>query len=228
LKILGDCLGKAYIAATTRKAALNSYPVSETYGTYIAVGRPIAFVRVSGGQPAAVERGSRKLTAVASGPIYVSTCKGNKRDIQVLTQMSRFGVCDEPAEERLIRVLFSHINALIFAADRYLHAPRDGGDAVSRARLAELISETIRRLGKFDPDELEDAVDVQFAQGIRAFANAEAGRMESLLAKLEELRIEAMRPTTGKKMLDAGFNLVKWLTEISVRTAVEKSIRPDG
>jgi len=228
LEDIGNALGAAYVAATTRRAELKRYPMAETFGTHVAVGNPMVAIRLSGDRPAIVGHESRRIYVPDCGTAHVAVCKSARRDIQVLVQESRFGTFDERPAERVIRVIFSHLNAFIFAASCYKGAFDMKGTGTDRKRLADLLANTMRRLGKFRPDELEDPVDRQFAESVRAFSEGHAGRLDSLLIQLEGLIVETQRPSTLARIADKGGRLVKWVAEIAVKEAVDKMIKPDG
>ena len=114
---IGNCarpLGLAYIMATTKKADLARFPATETYGAACALGDPMIHVRVSQDHKVAETRDRRDLEG-SEGKIFITSAERVAIRNNVVVQLSPYRVLEESPQERAIRVLFSHMNSLLFA-----------------------------------------------------------------------------------------------------------------
>jgi hypothetical protein len=228
LAAAGNSLCEAYVAATTRRRALMEYPIAEVSGVHVSVGPPIVFVRVSDDRPVIVGRNSRRIERGEDCDIRITSCTVGERPIQVVAQRSPYGALDETGTERTIRVLFSHLNALIYASARLARADPGRGDGIGRDRLAAFAQQTLERLEKIDPGGPEADSDTEFSAGVRAFAQAYAGRFDNLFVELERFIAEMRKPTRTRRTLGFAKDLLDIITSKIVEAMLRLAIKPEA
>ena len=220
----GEALGLAYLAATTKRSALAAFPIAETIGGTVALGPLSIHLRVSGGRGVQASRASRPVPWDAGEDLLLTTATGARRS-PVLVTRSEAGALDETAEERAVRVLFSHLNGLIFALSHFIQAEASLAGSIGRKRIVEAVRAAIERLGGFKPTGPQAAGDARFAAAIQAFGQAHAGRLDQLTTRLRELAAALGQPTGTDKVLGYLKSLVDLVVTTGVKTGVEAAIK---
>jgi hypothetical protein len=226
LERAGDALGRAYLVATTRRDALMTFPVNETYGRHVAVGPPVVLIRISDCRPVIVGRSSRRIEVEEGSELFVTSCKTGHGRFGVIAQTSVMGALFETSPERAVRVLFSHLNAVIFAASHAARADLGERGRAGRERIADLLDRTMRRLQELSESDEED--DQEFAAALGAFARAHAGRLDDLFATIERQSEALHRPATGKGLIAYGKSLLDTILKKAIEVGVEKALKPGG
>ncbi len=224
----GDALAAAYATATTRRPALMQYPLAETLGLHIAVGPPTIYIRVSDERPSIVGRASRRIDLGEEGELYIAGVTNAARRVSLVAQTSPMGALDETGAERTIRVLFSHLNAFIFAASQLTRLDPAAGGGLSRDRLAEIGRDLLARLQRFAPTGPSDVSDQEFADGVRVFARAYAGRSDDLAAELETFIAEMRKPTRRRRTLGYAKDLLDIIVGKIFEAGIRVVIKPEG
>jgi hypothetical protein len=187
-------LAYALLAATTRNDSLHRFPIAETEGRFVEVGPPTFHVRISNGHPMATPRDG-ELIQWDGRELFLTTVTGQERRRNVIAQESRGEAMQEGADERAIRVLFSHLNSLVFAMSKLLAAQRDGA-GLGKEQAANAVAQLMERMTQFRPTGPSNLDDADFANAIIAFARSHVGRLDALTGKLEALAEDLSKPST--------------------------------
>lgn len=221
-------LGMAYLGATTRRAVLRELPLAETFAREVAVGPLSVHLRIANGRPI---RSSRDCRQIASGPgmgLFVTTAKGSARRNGVVVQLSNSPSLEEGAGERAARVLFSHLNALIFSLDRALVLEKSGEASFRRAALLQAIKDGIRRLRNFAPTGPMSDTDGDFSVAVQTFAMAYEGRIDQLVGRLQGLADELSKPRTVRRVIAYLQSLVELAITTGAKAAAETAMKEPG
>jgi hypothetical protein len=211
-----EALGLAYLASTTRNDALAEFPITETYGEEVFVGKPTLHIRVPLGLKIQTSRDRRYLNDGDAPEFFITSARGSNARNNVLVQGSAHNIHEEPASERVTRVLFAHLDAVLFAHSQFVKAGRAIGGLNDRTVLRSTVTKMIERCGRFTQIDATVA-DKEFAEGMRLFGKAYAGRIDELVTKLEDLSVEWNMPTT----LESCIHYFKGLQDLIVSTATK-------
>ncbi len=218
-----ELLGRAYLMATTKKRELADFPPAETYGRHVALGSPLIHVRVSNGRSVKPSRDRRQLDCGGSSLFITSPTPATVRN-NVVVQMSDNGVFLETAQERAIRVIISHMNALMFAESHFLRVNGDLGLG-SHSSLSAAVAEMLDRFQRLAPTGPEAENDKEFAAAIKFFADVYKGRSDELSARLADLAAELAKPSTAGTIGASIKSALQWLTELVITTGVKTSVQ---
>lgn len=209
-------LGMAYLAASTSASGLMSYPIAETFSSFFFVGDPLVTLRVTSG--VAISNGSdrRYLTSHNEPALFITSARGSEKRNNVIVQASERETREETPQERITRVLFAHLNSLIFAYAQLEERGAPISNKTNREILRTAIKRMIDRLAKFNQDA--PVKDAAFSEGLRSFAKAYAGRVEELGTKLEVLSVEWNKPTKFERFGE----YLKGVHDLIIRSIVEK------
>lgn len=210
-------LGLAYLSATTQRQALTQFPILETYGSYLRVGPLSLYFRLSNGLSLSPSRAWRMIASQGLGTLYVTTHKTSAGRFQAVVQESDSGALEESATERAVRVLFSYLNALFFAAS---HCVNETEVHVSSDTLKSLLLDTIQRFQNFKATAPFDETDPNFTKALRVFSRVYGNRSEQMLARLKDLSDKMHKPSASKRFL----LYLQKLFEESLQTAVEATV----
>jgi hypothetical protein len=213
-------LASAYVAATTKNAARNQFPVADTIGREVFVAEPMLHVRISAARRIQSSRDRRTLSNANEPELFITSAYGSDIRHNVLVQASKQRIQEESASERQTRVLFAHLNALLFATSQLVKTGSSLVGANKRAVLRGAIQRMIERFGQFQPRN-NDEVDEEFAAGMRQFASAYVGRIEELTGKLEALSEEWNQPSAVERFL----GYVKGIQDIIIAKTVETVVK---
>lgn len=218
-----DCaqaLGHAYIAATTETEALHQFPASETFGAEVLIGKPMLHLRISAGRPIKKSRDRRVLNSPDEPEFFITSARGLDIRSNVIVQASKHAAMDESPDERLRRVLFAHLNALLFAHSHFVRAGPVLVAADSRAVLKEAVTRMLERFERLQ-NVGRGHVDMEFSAGMKLFAKAYAGRVEALVAKLEKLSEQWNAPSALERFSE----YIKGVHDLIITTAVEAAVK---
>lgn len=214
-----DALGLAYLASTTRNDALSEFPIAETYAVEVSVRKPTLHIRVPSALQIQTTRDRRYLSAGGDPEFFITSARGSQVRNNVLVQASAKRVHDEPPSERVTRVLFAHLNSILFAHSHFLKIGQSIGGLSKRKVLHHAVTKMIDRLSHFEQVD-EGVADKEFTEGMKLFAKAHAGRIDELVEKLHELSAELDKPTT----LESCKQYFKSMTELVATTAVKTMV----
>lgn len=218
----GDALGLAYILATTRQNAISQFPPAETYGGPVAVGHPLVHVRVSDGVKVEDSRDKRELEGTC-GKLFITSAEQAQIRNNVIVQLSESGLESESAEERAARVLFSHMNSLLFAETHFLHVKEKLN--LRNSALLDAVENMLARFRRLEADEAANDDDKEFSAAIKLFTQAYEGRADKLVDKLEEVAAHVAEPSRLKNVGAAVGNYVQGIIELIIKTTVETVVK---
>jgi len=220
-----EALGQAYIASTTRNDALSEFPVAETYGTEVFVGRPMLHIRVPLALEIQTSRDRHYLNEGDGREFFITSARGSETRNNVLVQASARNVQEEDPIERVTRVLFAHLNALVFAHSQFVKTGRTIRGLSKRAVLRRAVVKMIERFGRFTQAD-NSVADKEFTVAIKLFAEAHAGQINELVAKLQDLSAEWDNPTTLETLKRYFKGIQDLIVTTATKTAVEAAIKP--
>jgi hypothetical protein len=214
-----ELLGLAYLASTTQTEALSKFPIGDTYGIEVSVGKPMLHIRVPLALQIQTSRDRRYLNTEGDPEVFITSARGSQVRNNVLVQASSEKVNEETPNERLTRVLFAHLNALLFAHSHFARTGQSIAGLSERNFLRHAVTKMIDRFGRFS--QVDGSVsDKEFAEGIKLFAKAYTGRIDELVARLHELSEEWNKATT----VESFKRYFKDMTAMILKTAVKATI----
>jgi hypothetical protein len=212
-------LGLAYLAASTSNSGLMSYPIAETFGSVFFTGDPLVTIRIASGRPISDGRDRRYLTSHNEPALFITSARGSQTRNNVIVQASERGTREETSHERIPRVLFAHLNSLVFAYAQLQDIGSSIAGKTNRDILRTAVKIMIDRLETFNNGDARDR-DAAFSEGLRTFARAYSGRIEELATKLEALSAEWNKPTKFERFRE----YLKGVHDLVIKTSVEKAI----
>jgi hypothetical protein len=212
-------LGMAYLSATTSNTGIQRFPINDTFEKEFFVGTPFIHIRVASGRAIAESRDRRYLARQDEPKLFITSARESENRNNVIVQASLRKTGEEEPKERVVRVLFAHLNSLIFAYARLQQVARSFEAATKRELLRMAIKNMIDRLNRFTQIDNNDW-DAEFANGLHLFAKAYTGRIDELVIKLEALAAEWNKPTT----LERFKTYIKSVNDLIITTSVGKSI----
>ncbi len=220
LERCGEALGLAYLAATTLHSKRHEYPAAELMGKTFKVGAPSLHIRATKRTPIVIPGDRRDIVDASEGHMFLTSVAKAQRRNTVTVQVSERVEAENP-QERARRVLFSHLNSVLHAND-FLTAVMDD-DAIAKHRLGlkELTARALDRFGNLTVTAPKTGGDQAFADALKLFAAEHAGRVDEIVAKLEELAKEASALSRLER-IGAWF---KGWTEFVTNSAVEASVK---
>jgi hypothetical protein len=212
-------LGMAYLAASTSNSGLMAYPIAETIGSFFFVGDLLVTIRIAAGRPITDGRDRRYLTSHNEPALFITSARGSETRNNVIVQASEKGTKEETVQERITRVLFAHLNSLIFACAQLQEIGSSIAGKTNREILRAAVKTMIDRLATFKQTDTANR-DLAFSEGLQTFAKAYAGRIDELATKLEALSVEWNKPTKFERFSE----YLKGVHDLVIRTGVEKTI----
>jgi hypothetical protein len=213
-------LGLAYLAASTSNIGLRSHPTSETFDSFFFVGDPLVTIRIASARQISNGRDRRYLTSHNEPALFITSGRGSEVRNNVVVQASEKGTREETGQERVTRVLFAHLNSLIFAYSRLQEAGPSIAGKSNHEILRSAAKTMIERLNAFKANTQHPSRDNSFSEGLLSFARAYAGRLDELTVKLEALAAEWNRPTRIERFSD----YIKGVHDLIIKTSVEKTV----
>lgn len=216
---IAQALGYAYIAATTDHRKLSQFPIPETFGFAVFIGKPMLHIRISSDHAIETQRDRRLLNSEDEPELFITSAIGSETRNNVLVQASKLNAGEESASERITRVLFAHLNALLFAHAQFVKSGPKIGGANKRVVFRATVERILHRFERVR--HYTDSTDVEFVAGMQRFSSAYTGRIDELVEKLEALSEEWKTPTTTERF-KAYFSGVHDLT---LKTVVETTTK---
>lgn len=208
------------MSATTVQSKLSEFPPGETYGRYLALGRPTFHMRVSPDVRILQTKDKRTVAGEGVSELFISSSAGRGRN-NVVVQRTGNELWGETVAERVTRVLFAHLNAVVFSYAKFLKASEEDAIRFDRAALKEGVSRMLARFGSFKFGTPEDPNDPEFGAAMSAFASAYEGRADELTAKLAALAADLDSPTLAQKAGEQTWGLFELILTTSIKAAVE-------
>jgi hypothetical protein len=215
---LSECaraLGFALLSATTENSKIIEFSPAETYGTSLNIGHPIVHARISSGRFIQAGRDRRLLSDSFDPEFFLTSPNRSKIRNSVVVQASRQRTTEETPEERIVRVLFAHINSVLYA---YAHFESVSTRLnIPKQTLRTTVAEMLKRIAGFSPTEPGNAEDDQLHDGLVLVAKAFDGRADELSDSLHSIAKRLESPSLGENII----KYVKGLHDLVVKTAVE-------
>lgn len=218
---IGKCsreLGQAWLAATTQRQFLKMHPPGEVYGQAVALGQPLIHVRVPSGIPVDVGR-DRANADQQDGQLFFTSAGPDSARNNVLVQLSDRGSQSEPAAERVVRVLFAHLHALVFAESHFVQVQDDLGIR-ELAPLRGAVDNMIERLQQFELNTPKSSNDEAFARAMKIWGDRFAGQANELTEGLRAIATEINKPSP----LEKGRGWIRSTFELALRTSIEAAV----
>ncbi len=231
---IAEPMALAYLANTTKKNSLIDFPLTDTLGRYVDIGSPTFHVRMSNGRSYARGKDGQSVSWGVNELFLTSAADGQRRR-NTIVQPSLASAGQETGQERAVRVLFSHLNSLIFALSKLLAAEkagtpsiRRGTPSIRREDKCDLVAQLIARLALFTPTGPKNDDDVAFSEAIIGFARAHTGRIDELKAKLEALGEDLKKPTTVQSAAGYARSLFELIVGKTTETVVGAALKHSG
>ncbi len=219
LEKCGEALGLAYLAATTLHSKQHEYPPSELLGEVFKVGSASLHVRASNDGSVVIPADRRDIDTSNGGQMFLTSVAKARRRNTMTVQISQQAETESSAE-RAKRVLFSHLNSVLFANDFLSSAMDAKAIASNKIGLRELTERALDRFSKLVVSAPKTTNEVEFVEALKLFALEHAGRIDEAVAKLEEIKEDASDPSRLEKI--SGWAR-EW-TEFALGKAIEASI----
>lgn len=211
----GRALGRAYLAATTTKEGLKRYPPAELEGRFLVLGPSTIHLRVPVALPVLETDDRRPILETGDDCLFITSAAGCARRNTVVVQISPTTSRREPGDERARRVLFSHLNAMLFAHSTLVSVADDKEITRHRLRLRDLTEKMLKRFEHLKPAS-ENPYEAEFARALAAFSLAHAGRVDELTERLQSLADQAAEQSRAGKVFSWGRSLFE---QIMIKSA---------
>lgn len=183
-------LRDGYIMSSTKQRSLAQYDVASVASSYVSVGAPFIFIRSSVDTPITPIRQRRDLLRSDDFSLFKTRLGVQGRNFDVLVLESERDLMSESAKERLARLFYSQIRAIMFAHSHYI-AKVDERKFPPSHQLVPAIAAMIERIRSLVPVE-GDLTDRQTCQQLRSMlGNSDVD--VNLLAKELEQRLKKRR-----------------------------------
>jgi hypothetical protein len=217
----GSALGLAYLLATTLHSKVNEFPANELLDTALKVGSPSIHIRTTANQSFSIPQDRGDIVDKDPDRLFMTTVAKAQRRNTLTVQVSKPMEGESP-EERARRVLFAHLNSVLHAND-FLTATMDPKQiAQSRVTLTELTTRAIERFRTMTVTAPKTNGDQAFAAALKVFADSNAGRIESVVSKLEALAKDASAPSRIERIGGWFKDSAKFVTETAISASVKK------
>lgn len=213
----GTALARAFLTATTTKDGLKRYPPAELEGRFLVLGPSTIHLRVPAALPVLGTEDRRLILQADDDCLFITSAAASARRNTVVVQISPKTSRREPPAERARRVLFAHLNAMLFAYS-HLVSVADGKEiARHRLRLRDLTEKMLKRFEDLKPDP-DNADDAEFAGAITAFSAAHTGRIDELTDRLQSVADQAAEQSKAGKVFNWGRSLFEQIMIKSAET----------
>lgn len=206
----------AYIEATTRHGEF-SHSFDELLDA-VRVGPVFLHARVGVERLASENAELNKLPSATESTLYTSSSGGNFPRNNLLIQTTSEEIPEESGDERLVRVLFAHLNSVIFAYSQLLRGVGDLSENVKQENMQSVVAAMLKRLSGLNANQ--DEVDQKFTKGLHIFSEAYGQRVPDLLEKLHALASDWNKP----KFPDRLQSYLKRVHDLVITSAVEKTV----
>lgn len=223
LEHCGNALGLAYVNATTLHSTRNTYPAHELLGSSFKIGSPSIHVRAPDKTPIVASNDRRDIVVADQDHLFLTSIAKAQRRNTLSVQISP-GWSETPIE-RARRVLFSHLNAVLYANDFLTHT-MDPKDIVEhRLTLRDLTERAIKRFEKLAVTAPKTDDEDAFTAALLVFAKANAGRIDELVEKLEGMHDKAGAPSRLEKIGTWVRGWTEFVTNAAVQASVESMMK---
>lgn len=202
----GTALGRAYLTATTTSSGLKRYLPADLEGRFLALGPSTVHLRMTAGLPVGETEDRRPILDGGGDRMFITSAAGSARRNTVAVQISPTKSRREPPAERARRVLFAHLNAMLFAYSHLVSVADAKEITRRRLRLRDLTEKMLNRFQELKPDP-NSGEDAAFAEAMAAFSAAHTGRVDELTQRLQDLADQAAEETRRGKMFSWGKSL---------------------
>lgn len=211
----GPALARAYLTATTTKDGLKRYPPADLEGRILALGPSTIHLRIPTTLPMLETNDRRPILAEGDDRLFITSAAGSARRNTVAVQISPTASRREPPAERARRVLFAHLNSMLFAYSHLVSVTDAKEIARRRLRLRDLTEKMLRRFNDLKPNP-ESAEDTAFTAAMAAFSAAHTGRIDELTERLQSLADQAAEDSKSGKAFSWGRSLFE---QIMIKSA---------
>ncbi len=222
-----ESMALAYLANTTKKSALVAYPLAESAGRYLEIGAPTFHVRMSSDRAFVQDRDGQAVKW-GTNELFLTSAADGQRRRNVIVQPSPTGASQETGQERAVRVLFAHLNSLIFAVSKLVTAQKDGLPDIKIGEERDLVTKVIARLSRFTPTGPTNDDDAVFSEAIIGFARSYDGRINELTTKLAALAAELKKPTTKESTVAYLKYIFEFILGKATETAAAAALKQQG
>lgn len=220
LERCGEALGMAYLVATTLHSKRNEYPANELMGKMFEVGPASLHIRASEGTPMAIPEDRRDIVDAQEGHMFLTSVAKAQRRNTVTVQISKPTESESP-QERARRVLFSHLNSVLYANDFLAGTMDEKAIAQQKVGLKDLTERALARFGQLTVTAPKTNGDQAFADALKLFAAEHTGRVDGIVAKLGALATDASAPSRLERL---GGWFRGW-TEFFADSAIDASVK---
>lgn len=221
----GPALAMAYVLATTRNDALLEFPAAESVNSVVFIGPPTLQIRLGNALATPPSRDARILSDGAGGKLCLTSSKAAKVRNNIIVQCSPESSLGELPTERASRVIFAHLNALIFANSQIVRSSHLLVGLSKRRNLADAVKRSLKYFESFQPADPKASSDAEFARAIRKFGTDYAGRMDDLVDKLQELTEDLSKPSLVAKTTNVARALMELVLTTTIKATVEASLK---
>lgn len=211
----GTALGRALLTATSTMVGLKTYPPADLEGRFLALGPSIVHLRVPAARPVVETDDRRIILEAGDDRLFITSAAGSARRNTVTVQISPTTSRREPPAERARRVLFAHLNAMLFAYSHLVSVADPKEIARHRLGLRDLTEKMLKRFESLKPDP-DNAHDAEFAGALAAFSAAYTGRVDELTDRLQSLADQAAEESKTGKVFNWGRSLFE---QIMIKSA---------
>lgn len=194
----GAALARALLAATTTTDGLKRHPPADLEGRYLVLGPPTIHLRIPASLPVLVTDDRRLILEKGDDSLFITSAGASARRNTIAVQVSPTASRRELPVERARRVLFSHLNAMLFAYSHLVGVSNGKEIARNRLRLRDLTEKMLKRFEDLKPDP-DSSDDAEFAGAMTAFSAAHAGRIDELVDRLQALADQAAERSKSDK-----------------------------
>lgn len=127
------------------------------------IGSPLIHVRVSSGRYVETGRDRRVIGGNRDNEILFTSASGFPQRNGIIVQSSKAKTFDEQPNERVTRVLFSHLNSVLFAYSHVASASAAGKITGTKHELRDMLKGMLDRLkcfesGSSNPSSVKNAI----------------------------------------------------------------------
>jgi hypothetical protein len=155
---------------------------------------------------------------------FITSARASQIRNNVLVQASAEKVNQETSNERVTRVLFAHLNALLYAHSHFVRTGQLIAGLSERNFLRHAVTKMIDRFSRFSQVD-GSLADEEFTEGMKLFAKAYAGHIDELVTRLQELSAEWNKPTTLESFSQYSKGMIEMITKTALKTMIETAAK---
>jgi hypothetical protein len=178
----GPELCDAYILSSTSSSGLQRYPAREVGQDYVSAGQPFVFIRCSPDTPIDEVKGRR--TVIRSDRKLLLGRSGvHRQQLDLAIQISPGHPLQDSASERLVRIFYTQIRALLSAHSFFLRQ-HEKNIFRSASQLRPAVEALLKRVADLEPVE-NDERDAQVCRDLRSLVAQTDVSVAQLSSELE-------------------------------------------